>query len=114
METYFLKDDIKLLCVNAISFPEGIEVAHQKLHGLLPSTDNRRVFGISHPEQNSKIIYKAGVEEAFAGEGDQLKLETFIIKKGEYKGARIVNYPDHMESIGKTFEKILKDPKKIG
>jgi hypothetical protein len=111
METYFLKDDIKLLCVNATSFPEGIEGAHQELHKLLSSTDNRKVFGISRPDGNRKIIYKAGVEEAFVGEGEQLRLETFVLKKGEYKGARIVNYPDHLESITKTFEKILKDPK---
>jgi len=69
METYFLKDDIKLICVSATSFPGGIKEAHEKLHGLFPSTDNRKVFGVSHPERNSKITYKVGVEEAFAGEG---------------------------------------------
>lgn len=110
METYYLKSDVKLLCVDAISYPEGIEAAHQKLRGLLPTTSDRKFFGISHP-QNGKIIYKAGVEESFAGESEQLKLEVFAVKKGEYKGARIINYLDHIESIGKTFEKILKDPR---
>ena len=112
METYFLKDDIKLLCVDATSFPEGIEAAQQKLHSLLSTTNNRKFFGISYPQGGGgKIIYKAAVEESFKGEGDQLHLDTFIVKKGEYKGSRIVNYQDHIDSIGKTFQKILTDPR---
>ena len=111
METYFLKDDINLLCVDATSFPEGIEAAHQKLHSLLSTTNNRKFFGISYPQGGGKIIYKAAVEESFKGEGEQLNLDTFVVKKGEYKGSRIVNYQDHIDSLGKTFQKILTNPR---
>ncbi|MGC4021721.1 MAG: transcriptional regulator [Cyclobacteriaceae bacterium] len=111
METYYLKDDIKLLCVNASSFPDGIMDAHEKLKGLLPSTSGRKFYGISFPDKTGKINYKAGVEESFKDEGDKLKLETFVVKRGEYTGSRILNYIDHIESIDKTFQKILKDPR---
>src|SRR5260221_13741421 len=111
METYLLKDDIKLLCVDATSFPEGIEAAQQKLHSLLSITNNRRFFGISYPQGGGKIIYKAAVEESFKGESDQLNLDTFVVKKGEYKGSRVVHYQDHIDSLGKTFQKILTDPR---
>ena len=111
METYILKDDVKLLCVDATSFPEGITEAHDKLRALLPKNNGQNFYAISHPLENGKIIYKAAVEESFSGESDELKLETFILKKGKYIGSRIVNYADHMESIGMTFQKILHDPR---
>ncbi len=111
METYVLNDDIKLVCVYATSFPEGITDAHEKLLALLSTQNNRKFYGISYPRGKGKIIYKAAAEESFGGEGDQLNLETFLVKKGEYIGSRIVNYADHLESIGKTFQKILQDPR---
>ncbi|GHN01896.1 hypothetical protein WSM22_33850 [Cytophagales bacterium WSM2-2] len=105
METYLVKEDIKLLCVNADSFPQGVEGAFKKLNDLIP-TQGRKLYGISFP-QNGRIIYKACVEES--SEGEKVNLEKFTVKKGEYIGSRIVNYADHMESIGKTFNKILGD-----
>ena len=111
METYVLKDDMKLLCVDATSFPEGITEAHRKLQALVSQANGRKFFGISHPQGKGKIIYKAAVEESFKGEGDQLNLEAFILKKGSYIGSRIINYVDHIESVGTTFQKILKDPR---
>ena len=97
--------------MNAASFPEGLTAAHEKLHALLPKTNGRKFFGISYPQGKGKIVYTAAVEESFSGEGDQLKLEAFIVKKGKYIGSRIVNYADHIESIGKTFQKILQNPR---
>jgi len=111
METYILKEDIKLLCVNADSFPQGVEAAFKKLHGLLSTMNGRKLYGISYPKENKEIIYKAAAEESFEGEGEKLKLETFVIKKGKYIGTRIVNYMDHIESVGNTFKKIIGDPR---
>jgi len=111
METYFLKDDIKLICVTSTSFPGGITAAHEKLHRLLTTTNGRNLYGISSPQGKGEIVYRAAVEESFTGEAEQLKLETFTLKKGEYTGSRVVNYPDHMESISNTFQKILQNPR---
>jgi hypothetical protein len=111
METYFLKEDIKLVCVNAKSFPEGITDAFDRLSQLISAPIGRKLYGISHGTENGKTIYKAAAEILNESEGTQTKLETFVVKKGEYVGARIINYPDHVESIGKTFEKLLTNPR---
>ncbi len=111
METYVIKDDVRLICVDATAFPEGIAEAHEKLHTLFPQANGRKFYGVSHPQGKGKIIYKAAVEESFKGERDQLNLESFTLKKGSYIGSRIINYTDHMESVGATFQKILQDPR---
>ena len=111
METYFLKDDIKLICVNAKSFPDGITDAFDRLNQIIGSTDKRKRYGISRGAENGAIIYKAAMEELREDNELQRKMEKFVIRKGEYIGTRIVNYPDHMESIGKTFEKLLTNPR---
>src|SRR5690242_13095843 len=100
METYFIKDDIKLICVNAKSFPEGITDAFDRLNQIIGATNRRKLYGISYGTENGKMIYKAATEEQSDHEAMQLKLEQFVVRKGEYIGTRIVNYPDHMESIG--------------
>jgi predicted transcriptional regulator YdeE len=111
METYFLKDNIKLICVNAISFPDGITDAFDRLHEVIGAAHGRKIYGISHGTENGKTIYKAAVEQLNDHEAAELKLEEFVVKSGEYVGARIINYPDHLESIGKTFEKLLANPR---
>jgi len=111
METYFLKDDIELICVNANSFPDGITEAFDRLHNILGPDNRRKLYGVSHGTENGKTIYKAAAERQNDNEASELKLETFLVRKGEYVGARIINYPDHMESIGKTFEKLLANPR---
>lgn len=111
METYILKDDIKLVCVNAKSFPEGIADAFNQLRQIIGPTDRRKLYGISHGTANGTTIYKAAAEELDDHEATQLRLERFVVKKGEYVGARIINYPDHIGSIGKTFEKLLANPR---
>ena len=82
-EKFNIDKDIKTLFITATSFPEGVLSAHQKLHSILPSAQNRTFYGISWPE-DGKIIYKAAAEELYKGEAEQLGLETFTIKKGEY------------------------------
>ncbi|MEW5844397.1 MAG: hypothetical protein AB1775_14150 [Bacteroidota bacterium] len=47
---------------------------------MLPSDKGRNFFGISSPNREGDIIYKAAVEELFAGEAEKLGCETFIIK----------------------------------
>src|SRR5262245_25508255 len=80
-EKYRLDRDIQIICITASSFPEGVSAAHQKLHSLLP-IDGRKFYGISHPDRNGNIIYKAAAEEMHSDEGGKLGLETFTIKKG--------------------------------
>jgi len=110
MEIYHFQKDIKLLCVTAASFPDGILAAHQKLHSLLPTAKGRNFFGISRPNNKGAIIYKAAVEESYEGEDEKYGYETVVLKKGEYISIFISNFLDDVESIGRAFKKLIADP----
>lgn len=109
MESIFLARDIKVFYVTATSFPDGIQGAYQKLHSLIGSPADRQFFGISYPETPAKIIYKAGVEESYPGEGEQLGCETFIIKKGQYISIYIKDFMKDIPKIGRSFQELLAD-----
>jgi len=110
MKTYVIDKDIRLFYVTATSFPEGVGGAFKKLHSLLPAGGQRTQYGISHPDQNSHIIYMAAVEETFRGEGEQLGCKTFLVKKGTYASELLIDWKKDETIIGKTFQKLLKHP----
>jgi len=62
METINLDKDINVLCVTAKSFPDGIMEAFDQLHSIVPIAQKGRQFGISRPNRNGEIIYKAALE----------------------------------------------------
>jgi hypothetical protein len=68
MEKYYLKNKVKLACVAAKSFPDGIKESFETLEKILLSTTGRNFYGISYPDINKNIIYKAAVEETYPGE----------------------------------------------
>lgn len=109
METIFFDSDIKVLYVQATSFPDGILAAHQKLHSVIPYSTERKYLGISRPE-NGAIIYKAGAEELTPGEAEQLKLDTLILKKGNYTCIDIHNYMTDLQAIGQAFNQLTELP----
>lgn len=111
MEIVPINKDIKVFYVTATSFPEGILKAHQRLHSLLPSTENRKFFGISYPDKKGVIIYKAAVEESFKSEAEKLNCETFIIPKGDYISETLIDWCKDETLVEKTFKKLLSDPR---
>ncbi|KQR65304.1 hypothetical protein [Pedobacter sp. Leaf176] len=106
METFYLDKDIKVMCVTASSFPDGVNTAHKKLHDVLAFDEKRRCFGISSPNGRS-IIYKAAAEELNPGESGIFGFETFVIKQGHFASEYIVDFMSQIPSVGKTFEKLL-------
>jgi len=109
METYIIEEDIKVLCITASSFPDGVLAAHQQLHALFPPSKQRMYFGISRPDASRKIIYKAAVTSlAEEAEGNP-ELENFTIKKGAYISELILDFMKDVSQIGKTFEKLLNE-----
>lgn len=109
MEKYKLDKDITVYCITAKSFPEGIMEAHQQLHALVKFSLERNYYGISRPNKNGKIIYKAAVTELNKDELKDLHLEEFIIRKGNYLSIIIKDYMQDITAIGKAFDNILKD-----
>jgi hypothetical protein len=111
MDKFTLKEDVKVFCVTATSFPQGISAAHEKLHALLPSDAGRKFYGISYPESLGKIIYKAAVQQQYEGEAEKLGCESFVIKKGEYISQVITDYANDLQRIGEIFQTMLADPR---
>ncbi len=110
MEKYILEKDIKVFCVTAKSFPEGVMEAHQTLHSKLPANGNRKFFGISSPIETGTIIYKAAAEELPGDEFHKFDFETFIIRRGEYISEYIPNFMDDVQIIAKTFKELIAYP----
>jgi hypothetical protein len=108
-QDYFIDRDIKVLCITASSFPEGVQTAHRKLHSLFPATEHRAFYGISYPDKSGNIIYKAAADQLNEGEATQLNLETFTIRKGNYISEVLKDWRKDEMSVGKTFKKLLSD-----
>ena len=110
IEKYSLAEDIQLICVQAASFPMGVQAAFNKLHALVPDGSTRRAFGISRPEGGGGIVYKAAVEEKHEGEAKELGAEHFTVKKGEFVCTTIKDFRNDERSIGRAFTELLKQP----
>lgn len=110
MEKTILEQDIKVFYVTATSFPQGIGEATQKLHSLFPFSKERKIFGLSRPENNGGIIYRAAAEEMFEGEAQKLKCETLIIPKGKYISILVRDFRKDVMSIDRAFQQLLKQP----
>lgn len=110
MEQFYLEQDIHVCCITATSFPEGIMDAHEQLHALIPFSKERRYFGISRPDHQGTIIYKAAAEVLQPDEKEPAGCEPFVIPGGRYISSTIINYPGHLEAISKTFRELLSVP----
>lgn len=109
MESYNLSKDMKLLCLEATSFPTGIEAAFKDLETRIGGRDGRTFFGISRGSKTG-ILYKAAVLESSEGEGEKLGLETYIVKKGEYVTETIFDWMQNTSKIGEAFQALLAHP----
>ena len=109
-EPFILGEDIKVMCIEASLFPDGVMAAHQQLHELVPYSTERKYYGLSRPAEDGIIVYKAAASELENGEAEKLQLETFIIKKGNYVSIAIHNYMQDIPTIGKAFSELIARP----
>ncbi len=107
MEEKHIKNDIIALCVTAQSFPEGIANAFSEIYSLMPST-NRLCIGLSRPNPEGTIIYKAGFE-LLAGENVVNGLEEIVIPSGNYLCHSIKGFAENPQLIKNTFDELLLD-----
>jgi len=110
METIKLENGITVMYVTAESFPNGVLAAHQKLHSLIPFSTERKYFGLSRPEGDGGIVYKAAAEVLESGEAEKLNLETIVIKKGNYISVTLHDYMKDLTAIGTTFQQMIARP----
>jgi hypothetical protein len=112
MEKYKLEHDVKLICLRANSFPDGIPEAHRKLHALLTKTGKRNYYGVSRPGfPDGNIIYWAAAEQLDDQEAVDLGCENYTIKKGTYLSVLQKNYSSDTEGIQLVFKKLISDPR---
>jgi hypothetical protein len=109
MEKIKTEKDIKVYCIQAKSFPDGVSEAFQKMYSLIEFPPQRRNFGISRPEKG-EIVYRVASEELIKGDLEKHNLTEFIIPRGEYIGIEIKNFRKDLSSIKKTFDEILANP----
>ncbi len=110
MEIYKIGSDIKVICLEAKTFPDDVADAHHTIQASVPNYKARRVYGILMPNGESVIEYKAALEELNEGEAAKFNLKSFTIPKGEYFSIYIKDYYKDIPSIGQAFGEILKNP----
>jgi predicted transcriptional regulator YdeE len=110
METTILENNIKVFYVTATSFPDGIKEAHEILHSLIPFSKERKYFGVSRPENNSDIVYRAAAEVMKEGEAEKLNCKTLVLKKGKYISLTVNDYMQDLSSIERAFKQLLSHP----
>ena len=111
MEPYHIDHDIRLCCVPAESFPDGVMAAFQQLMNIFPDQQGqRRLFGVSWPDGKGSMVYKAAVEEKFQGEAERMGMEPFLLKKGEYLSTTVHNFMNDIPSIGNAFRQLVDAP----
>ena len=110
MKKYELVKDIEVMYVPAQSFPEGILAAFEKLETKLVSTGDRTFFGLSSPNKNGNIMYKAATDEKYSGEGKKYELDNFTIRKGTYLSELIKDYKKDLQQIGVVFQQLPDHP----
>jgi len=113
MQVYKLTEDIKVICVEATSFPGGIKDAFEKLYQLIPDAKNRAVFGISKP-QNGIIRYRAAVKQYTEGEGTTIGYPNFVIEKGTYLAETLMDWQQNEMMIMSIFNRLVADKRLDG
>jgi hypothetical protein len=105
-----LDRDIVVMFIEVTTFPQGIVETFHKLEAMYGS-GKRQLYGISFSDKLGKVIYRAAAEVKSETEAAQFGLHHFIIKRGNYVSEKIVNFLDHVDDIGKTFMKMIHDPR---
>jgi predicted transcriptional regulator YdeE len=111
MDVHKQISDVKVFCLTAQSFPEGIMNAFNDLDKLVGQRNRRTFYGISYGGSDGKIIYKAAATEIEEGEGEKYNMEYFTIKKGNYLTGRITEWKQKIGSIAPMFQRLMEDPR---
>ena len=111
MEPFSFDKDVEVLAVEAESFPNDIQKAHESLHAMLPAITDRRTFGISWGSPTGEIRYLAAADIMDSSERTLPGTKTFTIKKGPYHSVLIHDFMNNISAIGQSFNQLLKTEK---
>ncbi|MBE0431254.1 MAG: GyrI-like domain-containing protein [Dehalococcoidia bacterium] len=100
--------DIQLMVSRAEEFPGGIKGAWDTLESRLASLKGRKFYGLTLCE-GPQLAYFAGVVPVSDEEVSSLGLPTMIIKGGKYARAKLFDWSDHTDEIGKVFDELMRE-----
>src|SRR5262249_44828554 len=109
METYILKNDLKVFGKEVTTFPLGIKEAFGVLLDMIPDGFKRSYYGLSYIDETEKIIYMAAAEEKYQGEAEKYNCEQYTIEKGEYLAVPIHDWLKKVDCIKDVFHEMMED-----
>ena len=110
MEEFKIAADMKMIMVQATSFPDKITEAFLTLEKLDSTIPGRPFYGISWLGAGEEIIYNAATPEKYDGEAAALGCKDFTIQKGNYACKTVADFMKNPTQIGQAFEKLLALP----
>jgi len=109
METYNLKNDLKVFGKEVKTFPLGVKEAFGVLLDTIPDGFKRSYYGLSYMDDKGKIVYLATAEEKYEDEAEKYNCERYIIEKGEYLAVAISDWLKKIDCIKDTFHDMMED-----
>jgi len=109
METYNLKNDIKVFGEQVKTFPNGVGDAFEHLIKMFPVHDKRNYYGIATTDKDGHMAYYAAAEETYKGEAEKYKCRRYTIEKGEYLAETLEGWQDKIHCIKDVFAKLIQD-----
>lgn len=108
VEKITIDEDIHVIAVAAPFFPDGIGQAFDALHAVLEESPQRRIFGLSRPEQDGEIVYRAAAEALGEDEAEKVDFESITIKKGTYVSVTVPNFKQNVAAVGEAFQELME------
>jgi hypothetical protein len=99
------RDDLKLMYVQASSFPDGIKEAWDKLESPLASLRGRKFYGVTRLV-DGVMEYRACVIPLDDSEPLRLGFATFTVPSGYYATKKLVNWASQTHLIKIIFEEL--------
>jgi hypothetical protein len=109
MELYQQSEDITVIGIHVITFPDGIKEAFESLMKVFGS--ERDYYGISWMDENNNVIYYAMAGEIFQDEGKQYDYESLTVTKGVYKTETLHNWLSKTDCIKNIFHDLMGEGK---
>lgn len=97
--------ELKLMYVEAESFPDGIKDSWDKLGKLLGTMEGREFYGISKC-LGTTIMYRACVIPIDDDEPKRLGLESMIIPSSNYATKKLMNWSSQIPMFGTIFNEL--------
>lgn len=98
-------DDLKLMYVQAPSFPDGIKEAWDKLESPLASLKGRKFYGTARLV-DGVMEYRACVIPLDDSEPLRLGFATFTVTSGYYATKKLINWTSQTHLIKTIFEEL--------